>query len=60
MNEEHNISLLVTMEYPQLDQPAILAHVVRELEKAPAIWLPSVAKLATQRAGKAVWEGFAT
>ena len=60
MNEEHNISLLVTMEYPQLDQPAILAHVVRELEKAPAIWLQSVAKLARQPAGKAVWEGLAT
>ncbi len=40
MNEEHNISLLVTREYPQLDQPAILAHIVREFEKDWADWLP--------------------
>ena len=33
MKEKHNINLLIPMEYPQFAHPAILAHVVPELER---------------------------
>jgi hypothetical protein len=59
MKQKRDTNVLITAEYPQFADPGILAQVVPELEKDPAIWLQPVAKLARQSAGTAIWEGLA-